>query len=81
MDGVQRVRDLRQFAPGVRATITYVDDPQYFQFADGVKVFGGNTLVIEVNGNILKLFFLLLSQNQVSFSSWRHSLSTAVSGI
>ena len=48
MDGVRQVRDLRQFAPNVKSVITYVDDPQYFQFADGVKVFGGNTLVIEV---------------------------------
>ena len=49
MDGVQQVKNLRQFAPDVKSTITYVADPQYFQFADGVKVFGGNTLVIEVH--------------------------------
>ncbi|XP_037071029.1 plexin-B-like [Pollicipes pollicipes] len=47
MDGVQTVRDLHQFAPDVQSTIVYVDDPQYLSFANGVRVFGGNTLVIE----------------------------------
>ena len=64
MDGVQRVRNLRRFAPDVKSTITYVDDPQFFQFADGVKVFGGNTLVIEVSVIIFESYKTCVNLSQ-----------------
>lgn len=48
MDGVESVRDIQQFFPSVRSTITYVSDPVFFPFANDVKTFSGDTLVIEV---------------------------------
>ena len=48
MDNVQGVRNLKQFSPDIQSTITYVEDPIYFPFAKDLKVFSGDTLVIEV---------------------------------
>ena len=54
MDNVQGVRNLKQFSPDLQSSIIYVEDPIYFPFANDVKVFSGDTLVIEV-GNQQKL--------------------------
>ncbi|XP_037071066.1 plexin-B-like [Pollicipes pollicipes] len=47
MDGVEQLRNMKQFRPDLESTIIYVDDPVYFPFAKGVKAFSGDTLVIE----------------------------------
>lgn len=47
MDNVQSVKDLNKHFPGVRSTITYVDDPIFFPFSNYMKLYKGDTLVIE----------------------------------
>lgn len=47
MDNVQLVRDLSKYFQSIRSTIVYVSDPKYFPFRDGVKLYKGDTLVIE----------------------------------
>lgn len=47
MDGVREVRHLRKHFPGVRSRLTYVDDPLFYNFHQGVKLYKGDTLVIE----------------------------------
>ncbi|XP_030379385.1 plexin-B [Scaptodrosophila lebanonensis] len=54
MDNVQLVRDLNKYFHDIRSTIVYVADPKYFPFPnDGVKLYKGDTLVIE--GELLNL--------------------------
>lgn len=47
MDNVQTVRDLNKHFHNLRSTIIYVDDPVYFPFANNMKLYKGDTLVIE----------------------------------
>ena len=47
MDGVREVRHLRKHFPAVRSRLTYVDDPTFSPFPRGVKLYKGDTLVIE----------------------------------
>lgn len=47
MDNVQTVRDLDKHFHNLRSTIIYVDDPVYFPFLGNVKLYKGDTLVIE----------------------------------
>ncbi|XP_055371957.1 plexin-B isoform X2 [Condylostylus longicornis] len=47
MDNVQSVRDLSKHFQSIRSTIVYVDDPKYFSFPNGLKLYKGDTLVIE----------------------------------
>lgn len=49
MDNVQSVHDLNKYFPRLRSTLVYVEDPRYQQFPaeDGVKLYKGDTLVIE----------------------------------
>lgn len=47
MDNVQWVRDLSKYFQSVRSTIIYVSDPKYTPFPGGIKLYKGDTLVIE----------------------------------
>lgn len=47
MDNVQSVRDLDKHFQNLRSTIIYVDDPVYFSFPNNLKLYKGDTLVIE----------------------------------
>lgn len=47
MDDVQMVKDLNKHFPSLRSTITYVEDPVFFAFANNIKLYKGDTLVIE----------------------------------
>lgn len=47
MDNVQSVRDLNKHFQNLRSTIVYVDDPVYFSFPNNLKLYKGDTLVIE----------------------------------
>ena len=47
MDGVVSVMHLRQHFPNVRSRLTYLSDPLYFTFPHGVKLYKGDTLVVE----------------------------------
>lgn len=47
MDNVHSVRDLNKHFHNLRSTIIYVDDPVYFPFANNIKLYKGDTLVIE----------------------------------
>ncbi|XP_001352289.2 plexin-B isoform X1 [Drosophila pseudoobscura] len=54
MDNVQLVRDLNKYFHDIRSTIVYLADPKYLPFPnDGVKLYKGDTLVIE--GELLNL--------------------------
>lgn len=47
MDNVQTVRDLNKHFQNIHSTITFVDDPVYFHFPNNLKLYKGDTLVIE----------------------------------
>lgn len=47
MDNVQTVKDLNKHFPSLRSSITYVDDPVFFPFLNNIKLYKGDTLVIE----------------------------------
>lgn len=47
MDNVQSVRDLEKHYKSLRGQLIYVDDPLYFEFSNDVKLYKGDTLVIE----------------------------------
>ncbi|XP_068152091.1 plexin-B [Drosophila tropicalis] len=54
MDNVQLVRDLNKYFHDIRSSIVYLADPKYLPFPnDGVKLYKGDTLVIE--GELLNL--------------------------
>lgn len=48
MDNVLSVKDLEKHLKGFQSQIVYVQDPKYFQFANTIKSYNGDTLVIEV---------------------------------
>lgn len=47
MDNVLTVTDLEKHFPNVRSQLTYVEDPRFRQFPNMVKLYKGDTLVIE----------------------------------
>uniref|UniRef100_A0A6A7FV03 Plexin-B-like n=1 Tax=Hirondellea gigas TaxID=1518452 RepID=A0A6A7FV03_9CRUS len=47
MDGVMTVQHLRKYFPDVRSHVTYVANPIYAQFPDGIKLYKSDTLVIK----------------------------------
>ncbi|XP_063589577.1 plexin-B-like isoform X3 [Penaeus indicus] len=47
MDGVLSVLHLRKHFPSVRSRLVYLADPVYYTFPHGVKLYKGDTLVIE----------------------------------
>lgn len=49
MDNVLSVKDLEKHLKILQSQIIYVQDPKYFQFANTIKSYNGDTLVIEVS--------------------------------
>ena len=47
MDNVQSVKDLNKHFQSIRSTIVYVEDPKFLPFPNGMKLYKGDTLVIE----------------------------------
>lgn len=47
MDNVESVRDLDKYAQSLRNRLIYVQDPKFFPFPRNVKLYKGDTLVIE----------------------------------
>lgn len=47
MDNVQSVRNLEKHFPNLRSSILYVEDPKFIQFPNQIKLYKGDTLVIE----------------------------------
>lgn len=47
MDNVQSVRDLEKHFPNLRSQLLYVEDPKFFKFPNQIKLYKGDTLVIE----------------------------------
>lgn len=47
MDNVESVKDLNKHFQSLRSTIVYVDDPKFIPFVNGMKLYKGDTLVIE----------------------------------
>lgn len=47
MDNVQTVRDLEKHFPNIRTQLLYVEDPKFIQFPNQIKLYKGDTLVIE----------------------------------
>lgn len=47
MDNVQAVKDLNKHFQNLRSMMVYVDDPVFFSFPNSVKLYKGDTLVIE----------------------------------
>lgn len=47
MDNVKSVRDLNKYFQHIRSNLIYVDDPIYFPFQNSIKLYKGDTLVIE----------------------------------
>jgi plexin A len=52
MDNVETVKDLEKHFHTMRSELVYVDDPKFFQFPNQIKLYKGDTLVIEVRNNI-----------------------------
>ena len=49
MDNVESVRDLEKHNKELQSQITYVEDPKFFRFPNEIKLYKGDTLVIEVS--------------------------------
>lgn len=49
MDNVAAVKDLEKHLKVIQSQIIYVQDPKYIQFANTIKSYNGDTLVIEVS--------------------------------
>ncbi|XP_069694417.1 plexin-B isoform X10 [Periplaneta americana] len=47
MDNVEAVKDLEKHFHTMRSELVYVDDPKFFQFPNQIKLYKGDTLVIE----------------------------------
>ncbi|KAG7168747.1 Plexin-B-like 3 [Homarus americanus] len=47
MDDVASVLHLRKHFPDMRSRLTYMTDPRYYPFPHGVKLYKGDTLVVE----------------------------------
>ncbi|XP_030748718.1 plexin-B isoform X2 [Sitophilus oryzae] len=47
MDNVQSVRNLEKHFPNLRSSILYVEDPIFIEFPNQIKLYKGDTLVIE----------------------------------
>lgn len=48
MDNVDAVKDLNKHFPDLEKDLIYVDDPRFFEFPNQIKLYKGDTLVIEV---------------------------------
>lgn len=47
MDNVKTVRDLNKYFQHIRSNLIYVDDPVFFPFLNSIRLYKGDTLVIE----------------------------------
>ncbi|KAF7989546.1 hypothetical protein HCN44_008220 [Aphidius gifuensis] len=47
MDNVDSVRDIEKYFQNIRNHLSYVDDPKFFSFPQMLKLYKGDTLVIE----------------------------------
>lgn len=47
MDGVKSVQHLRKHFPDIQSHITYVSNPTYYSFPGGMKLYKGDSLVVE----------------------------------
>lgn len=47
MDSVKSVRDLNKYFQHIRSNLIYVEDPVFFPFQNSIKLYKGDTLVIE----------------------------------
>lgn len=47
MDDVHSVRDLEKHFSNLRSQLLYVGDPKFFEFPNQIKLYKGDTLVIE----------------------------------
>jgi plexin A len=47
MDNVQSVKNLDKHFPNLRSQLLYVEDPKFFKFPNQIKLYKGDTLVIE----------------------------------
>lgn len=47
MDNVKSVKDLNKHFQHIRSNLVYVEDPTFNRFADSIKLYKGDTLVIE----------------------------------
>ncbi|XP_066996957.2 plexin-B isoform X2 [Anabrus simplex] len=47
MDNVEAVKDLEKHFQSLRSQLLYVEDPKFFQFPNEIKLYKGDTLVIE----------------------------------
>lgn len=47
MDNIKTVKNLNKYFQNLRSSIVYVNDPVYYPFANNIKFYKGDTLVIE----------------------------------
>ena len=64
MDNVESVKDLEKHFH-LRSELIYVDDPKFLQFPNQMKLYKGDTLVIEVI-NIIDGLVVLLHPSSIS---------------
>lgn len=48
MDNVESVSDLEKHFKSLRSHLLYLEDPKFFEFPNDIKLYKGDTLVIEV---------------------------------
>lgn len=48
MDHVESVSDLEKHFKSLRSHLLYLEDPKFFEFPNDIKLYKGDTLVIEV---------------------------------
>lgn len=56
MDHVEAVGDLEKHFKSLRSHLLYLEDPKLFEFPNDIKLYKGDTLVIEVKTYILIYF-------------------------
>lgn len=56
MDNVETVKDLEKYFDSIPSLLTYVEDPKIFQFPNQIKLYKGDTLVIEVRKRKMPIF-------------------------
>lgn len=49
MDHVESVSDLEKHFKNLRSHLLYLEDPKFFEFPNDIKLYKGDTLVIEVS--------------------------------
>lgn len=70
MDNVEAVKDLDKHFNTMRSELVYVDDPKFFQFPNQIKLYKGDTLVIEVCNKIWNVTKKSGSVNINNLDNW-----------